>query len=184
MRAEGITPEALAEVLTRAYTSTLQRPTVIVGVTEASSDRSYINGHVVRTGIRDVEEAVIVVKSYTPRQVFVAGEVRSPGFVAFQPSLTALQSIVSAGGPLRTGRVSRVIVLRRTGVDAPTATVVDLGKDLNASGTNDLTLRPFDIILVPKTSVAKVYDFLDQYLYQLVPLSRNMNFTYFYDFRR
>jgi hypothetical protein len=26
-----------------------------------------------------------------------------------------------------------------------------------------------------------VNDFLDQYLYQLIPASRNVNFTYFYD---
>ncbi|MGV3709070.1 MAG: polysaccharide biosynthesis/export family protein [Gemmatimonas sp.] len=184
VRAEGSNPEALAEILTRQYTNVLQRPTVHVGVAEASSDRSYINGRLVRTGIRDVEEAVIVVRNYAARQVFVAGEVKSPGFVSYQPRLTALQSVMSAGGPMRTGRVSRVIILRRTGVEAPTATVVDLGKDIDAVRSNDLPLRPFDIVLVPKTPITKVYDFIDQYLFQLVPLTRNMNFSYFYDFRR
>jgi hypothetical protein len=42
-------------------------------------------------------------------------------------------------------------------------------------------LRPFDIVVVPKTPVAKVKDILEQYLYELVPVTRNSSFLFFLD---
>ena len=184
VRVEGKSADSLAFVLSARYESHLLRSGVRVDIAEATSDRTYANGQIVHTAVRDVEEASVIVRSFAPRQVFVAGEVRAPGFVSFQPSLTALQAIVGAGGTLRTGQMGRVLVLRRTGVDTPTAMHLDLGSDMRGSRANDVALRPFDIVIVPKTRVARTYDFVDQYIYQLFPLSRNVNFTYFYDFRK
>ena len=54
---------------------------------------------------------------------------------------------------------------------------------MRGAALNDLPLRPFDIVIVPKTLIATVNQFLDQYLYQLVPATRNVNFSFFYDLK-
>ena len=47
-----------------------------------------------------------------------------------------------------------------------------------------MALRPFDIVVVPKSKVTQIADFLDQYLYQLIPAARTVNFGFFYDLRK
>ena len=182
--AEGKTPEQLEKDLIRAYSTFLTNPDLVVIVKEFTSERFYVAGRLMRQGAKDVDDVMVTVASYAPRLVYVAGEVRSPGFVRYQPPLTALEAIIAAGGTLRSASIGRVVVLRRERGATPTATFLDLSGDLHGSSNNDLPLRPFDIVIVSKSHIAQLNDFLDQYLYQLIPAARNISFTYFYDLRR
>jgi polysaccharide export outer membrane protein len=177
--AEGLTPEDLEAALTSRYAQFLERPELVVILDKAATVRTASLGGGANM-LRDVDSASISLRSMAPRQVFVAGEVRAAGFVTHQTSLTVLQAIVAAGGPLRTAKLDNVAVLRKGGA-TPTVTFVNLADDVRGGTLNDFALEPFDIVIVPKTRIARVNDFLDQYLYQLVPASRNVNFTYFYD---
>ena len=42
-------------------------------------------------------------------------------------------------------------------------------------------LLPFDVVVVPKKAIAKFKDFLDQYLYDLIPPLKNSSFFMVYD---
>ena len=181
--AEGKSPEQLEKELIERYRGELKNPDLVVIVKEFTSDRVYLNGQLMRPGAKDLDEAEINVKSAVPRQIYVAGEVHLPGIVAYQPGLSALQAIAAAGGVPRSAQMNNVLILRRTPNATGQAIFVNLSDDLAARTTNDVTLRPFDVVIVPKTGIARVNDFLDQYLYQLVPLSRNINFSFFYDLR-
>jgi polysaccharide export outer membrane protein len=179
--AEGKTPEALEAELIARYAEHLQNPELVVIVKQYTSELVSVNGRLTRLGLRDVDDPVVIVRSFTPRQVFVAGEVRAPGFVTHRPPLTAMQAIISVGGMLPTAAGNRIVLIRKTGVEVPTASFLDLKSDLEGRTNNDVHLRPFDIVVVPKTRIASINQALDQYVYQLIPATRNVNFTFFYD---
>ena len=44
----------------------------------------------------------------------------------------------------------------------------------------DVPLGANDVVIVPKTGIAKLTDVLEQYVYQLVPMTRNTQFQYLY----
>jgi polysaccharide export outer membrane protein len=76
------------------------------------------------------------------RVVYVSGEVKIPGGVAYRPGLTVGKAITSAGGPTPFGRMSKVN-LKRNGT---------LLKVLNLSGKSndgDTSIEPEDEIIVP-----------------------------------
>ena len=50
-------------------------------------------------------------------------------------------------------------------------------------GYLDVPLRPDDVVVIPKTTVAKVQDFLDEYVYNMFPITRNSQLALFYDLR-
>jgi len=179
--AEGKTPEQLEAELIQRYAEFLQSPDLVVIVAKFTSELVSVNGQLMRPGLKNLEDPVVVVRSYAPRQVYVAGEVRNPGFITYRPPLTAVQAIISSGGPLNSAERSRVVLLRKTGVETPTATFLDLENDLKGRASNDVPLRAYDILVVPKTRIASIDQFLDQYVYQLLPAVRNVNFTFFYE---
>lgn len=179
--AEGKTPEALEAELTDRYAEHLQDADLVVVVKEYTSELVSVNGQLSRPGPRDIEDPTVIVRTYAPRQVYVAGEVRAPGFVPYRPALTAMQAVITVGGLLNSAAGDRILLLRKSGVTQPSAEVVDLTPDFKGRGHNDVTLRPFDMVIVPKTRIASIAQALDQYVYQLVPATRNVNFTFFYD---
>jgi protein involved in polysaccharide export with SLBB domain len=179
--AEGKTPEELEAELITLYTRFLQNPDLVVVVKQYTNEFISVGGRLTRPGLRSVEDPVLIVRSYAPRQVYVAGEVRNPGFVTYRPSLTAMQAVISSGGLLASAAGDRVVLLRKSPGQAPGATFLDLKSDLLGRSHNDVPLRAFDIVVVPKTRIATINQALDQYVYQLLPAARNLNFTFFYD---
>ena len=115
----------------------------------------------------------VVVKSFAPTRIYVAGEVGAPGeYVTVGPNLTLSQAIARAGGVRVTGSNSNVFIIRRGPGDVPQLfgtryNKVAYAKDASA----DVRLAPFDVVYVPRTSVAEVYVFFNQYFQQFVPVS-------------
>lgn len=179
--AEGKTPEQLEAELISSYADHLQNADLVVVVKAYSSELVSVNGQLLRPGPRDIEDSTVTVRTYAPREVYVAGEVRAPGFVPYRPSLTAMQAVITAGGLLNTAAGDRILLLRKSGTAPPSPEMLDLKSDFTGRGTHDVPLRPFDILVIPKTRIASIAQALDQYVYQLVPATRNVNFTFFYD---
>ena len=71
VRVEGNSADSLASLLSTRYVPHLQRSGVRVDIVEATTERTYANGQIVHTAVRDVEEASVIVRSFAPRQVFV-----------------------------------------------------------------------------------------------------------------
>jgi polysaccharide biosynthesis/export protein len=115
----------------------------------------------------------VVVKSFAPTRIYVAGEVNNPGeFINVGPTLTLSQAIARAGGQKVRGDTGSIFIIRRGPNDMPEffSTRYDAlihGKDARA----DVRLAPYDVVYVPKTGIAEVYDFFNQYLQQFVPVS-------------
>jgi protein involved in polysaccharide export with SLBB domain len=115
-------------------------------------------------------QVTVIVREFGTQRVFVDGEVGTPGVVPILGQMTALQAISQAGGLKDTARSTDVIVIRRGQGDAPVAFKVDL-KKARAGGdlAQDVTLAPLDIIYVPRSRIANVNLFVDQYIRKVLP---------------
>jgi polysaccharide export outer membrane protein len=110
----------------------------------------------------------VVVRSFAPTRVYVAGEVNTPGeFVTVGPTLTLSQAIARAGGTRLSSDDTSVFVIRRGPGDKPQFLsakwkAVRQGSDPTA----DVRLAPYDVVYVPKLGIAEVYQFYNQYIGQ------------------
>lgn len=180
--AAGRTPSELEADLVQRYRAFLKQPELVVVVRSFSGTRVKVGDRIVRAGLEDLQP-VVMLRSYVPPQIFIGGEVLRPGVMPYTRSLTALQAIMAAGGQRPTGEMRNVTILRKT-VAEPLLITRDLLADMKEGRTNDIYLQPSDVVIVPKTGIAEVAAFLDQYLYQILPPLRNSSFAFIYDIRR
>ena len=116
-----------------------------------------------------VKEVNVVLK--TPAPVFVSGAVVKPGSIAMTHPMSALESIMQAGGFKETeAEMRNVIVIRHDGSKYR-------GYPLNfqallKKGDEEPTfyLKPFDIVYVPRTLITRVNQWVDQYINRNIPI--------------
>lgn len=112
----------------------------------------------------------LVVTDFGAQRIFVMGEVDQPGDKPYYKGVTAMQAVAQCGGIKPTGSRKSILVLRRTGQDQAEFRKLDLSAALEGKGADqDLPLRPYDVVLVPRTFISNLNDFVDQYFRQMVP---------------
>lgn len=118
-----------------------------------------------------------VVVTEGPRHVYVGGEVRQPGALTLHRRMTLAQAIYTAGSLRDEGDVHRVVLLRETGPGLRSYRIVDL--DLVQQGqAEDPALQPFDVVFVPKSSIAELNLFVEQYIDKVLPFGRSVSYNY------
>lgn len=137
--AQGLSPSALAQDITNRYAAFRTHP-----------------------------DAVVIVVEFAAQRVYVGGEVNGPGVLNLRGALTGFQAVLNAGGPKVSARLDNVILLRYVGNN--TAEVRRLNMNQIIKGrTPDVVLEPYDVIYVPRTKIARVGLFVEQYVNSLVP---------------
>lgn len=122
---------------------------------------------------RELRQAAItvMVKGFAGQRVYVDGEVGTPQMVNIAGNLSAMQAVASAGGFKDSARKGEVLVIRRSGTPQPVVIPLDLDAAIAGTDTGqDIQLQPYDIVYVPKTAVAEVNQFIDQYFRQNIPI--------------
>jgi len=135
-------------------------------------------------GILVAPEVSVIIRTFAGQKAFVGGEVNIPGLISFDGQPTLLQALVQVGWLKRSAQLRNVVIIRNTGASRPDVLFVDIQKWLeDPEQTPPILLRPFDVVYVPKTRVAKVNDFIEQYLDNpiLTPISRIAGFNFFYN---
>jgi polysaccharide export outer membrane protein len=121
----------------------------------------------------------VVVKSFSPTRIYVGGEVNNPGeMINIGPTLTLSQAIARAGGHKVRGDSDAIFIIRRGPNDVPqffSVRYTDVIKGRDA--TADVRLAPYDVVYVPKTGIAEVFDWVNQYLLQFVPVSWGFSYV-------
>lgn len=142
VRAAGLTPAALSTELARRYDPELQDARVNV-----------------------------IVKTFANNRVFVSGEVGKQGVVDLGPGLTLYQAIQQAGGFLKTANRKQVVLIRRHGDSAADGYAVDL-RDVESGlqPLDDVPLAARDIVVVPRSVIANVNVFVEQYIRNNLPV--------------
>ena len=93
------------------------------------------------------------------------------GLVPLVGYMTVLQAISQAGGVKDTARITEVIVIRRGADNKPLVIPVNVKKAIDgADMSQDIILRPFDIVYVPKSAIANVNVWVDQYIRKNIPV--------------
>jgi polysaccharide biosynthesis/export protein len=138
--AQGKTPVELKQELVKLFTPHLKKPAVEV-----------------------------IVRNKNDRKVYVAGEVNNPGVVEIPGELTALEAIKRAGGfKIPRGDARNVLVVRQKN-GKQTGCVLDLKKVMEGQEEQSFFLQPHDVIYVPPTTIAKVNNWVEQYINRNLP---------------
>ncbi len=116
----------------------------------------------------DVE---IAVSQAAPLKVFVGGEVDKPGVYDMAGPIDALQAVITAGGFKTTAKRGGVVVIRRGADGRAMLRTADLLNGIyRPQATDSVPLRRFDIVYVPRSGVAEVGLFMQQYLREALPV--------------
>ena len=140
--ASGLTPAELTTLLAKKYATELEKP-----------------------------EITVIIRSFSAQRVYIDGEVNRPGLVNLTGYMTVLQAISQAGGLKETARIHEVIVIRRKVDNTPYVMTVDLEKAIDGSNTSqDIALMPLDIVYLPKSPIANLNQWVDQYIRKMLPI--------------
>jgi protein involved in polysaccharide export with SLBB domain len=146
--AAGLTPAELTRFLTEKYTSELKKP-----------------------------ELTVIVRSFGGRGVYVDGEVNRPGIIPLIRPISVLQSISQAGGVKDTAQTNHVIVIRRDIDNKPGVIPVNIEKAIDGTDMKqDIFLMPLDIVYVPKSPIANVNVWVDQYIRRNIPIPFSLGY--------
>jgi len=148
--AVGLTPEELGELLSEKYSAELKQP-----------------------------EITVIVRSFGAQKVYVDGEVEKPGMLPLVGFVTVLQAISQAGGLKDTARMSEVIIIRHGLENQPFAFPVNVRKVIDGTDIHqDIPLKPFDIVYVPKSPIANINVWVDQYIRKNVPIYTSFGYNF------
>jgi protein involved in polysaccharide export with SLBB domain len=150
LRVEGLTVEQANDALTHEYATALRRPDVQTMIT-----------------------------TYGAAQIYVGGEVKTAGVYPIKGELTPAQAIMVAGGFQPTARTGKVIVIRQRPGDSQLLMRVLDEKDLLERGRSDggFAILPGDLIFVPRSKVAEVDLFVQQYITGVLPFSTGFSYS-------
>lgn len=138
----------------------------------AAVDRSLAERKLVRNA-----NASVSIRNYA-QVVYVGGEVKLPGAVPLRGRMDPLQAITVAGGLLDTARTHEVVLIRQGADGKPLLRSVDLDALIHVGDPGQaVALQPRDTLFVPKSSIAEVDQWIDQYVNKALPFSRSVNYT-------
>ena len=104
----------------------------------------------------------IYIPSGLSQEVYVLGEVNRADMFAFREGMSLSKALVISEGFTRSANIKRIHVIRGSLTD-PTLYVVNLD-DIYEGLVTDVTLRPGDIVYVPRTGLSKWAQFVNQLL--------------------
>ncbi|WP_295396278.1 polysaccharide biosynthesis/export family protein [uncultured Thiodictyon sp.] len=125
-------------------------------------------------------ELSVIPRQFGSELVYVGGEVQRPGVFKLVHRMGVLEGIIEAGGFLDTARTDQVVLIRRTSDNRPMLKVVNVRDIIEGrvrTDDNDIPLHRFDVVFVPKSSVAEVDVWIDQYITRILPFSRSFNYS-------
>jgi polysaccharide export outer membrane protein len=125
--------------------------------------------------------AIVQVREFANRRVFVGGEVNRPGMLPLTGRQTALGAVMEAGGFKLAAKRNEVVVIRRGDDDSPRIlrlSMENLGD--KASEAAGFPLQPLDVVMVAESGVARSGRVIDQYVRQMLPLSLTVGFSWLF----
>jgi len=120
-------------------------------------------------------DVTVSVEATISKQYFVLGEVGRPGPYPLNAAISASAAVAIAGGPTQHGSYRNVYVLRG-GAESPQAFLVGMrGPLLQGDTSQDIMLKPGDVVNVRPTAIAKFGYFVQNLLFPVQPLLGGFN---------
>jgi polysaccharide export outer membrane protein len=119
-----------------------------------------------------VPDVTVIVSAYGGRRIYIGGEVRGEGVYDLAGGETLYQAIDKAGGFLDSAHRRQTILIRKDANGKPVGHSFNL-REVEYGNTPelDVPLQPYDIVFVPKSKIANVGLFVDQYIRSVLPIS-------------
>lgn len=140
VRAAGLTPEELGKEIATKSSTRLRNPEVIVTIAQ-----------------------------FTPRKIYVGGQVKTPGIVTFQGEMTPLQAIFDRGGFTAEAQIDSVILIRNTGAPEPVIGRINVTQALEGGVPEKITLLTNDVVYVPMSGIGRADQWVRQHLRDIIP---------------
>lgn len=158
VKVTGLTSAELSSMLINKYSQVMNSPQVTVTVRNIK-----------------LPEVTVIVRNSVAQRVYVGGEVARPGMIPITGMLRSLEAVIQAGGPLETAELKNVILIRYNGSQEPNICALDMRRVMKGE-LPDIRLQPYDVVCLPRTSIAEVNLFVRQYVHNLIPVQ--FNFIY------
>jgi len=111
--------------------------------------------------------------------VYVSGEVQSPASYQLIQPTTVSQILAQAGIIYENAELSSIILISRSPEGKPVGRLVDMNKIIGEGNIgNDILLKRFDIVYVPRNKITNAGIFVDQYINNLLPDATRLNWGY------
>jgi len=108
-------------------------------------------------------QITVMVKDFQPQMVYVLGEVENPDGYEYVRDMTLTKALAVARGYTDDARRSNVLVIRRVGEDHIIGIEIDIEAILSKNDFSlDISLKPFDIVYVPKSRIATTEQFIER----------------------
>ena len=90
--------------------------------------------------------------------------------------------LFAAGGMKSTARSNEVVVVRRGEAEQRLAFAINLDQVVDGTGLGqDVRLQPLDTVIVPRSDIAQVDLWVEQYIRNLLPATPSTSFIYSYN---
>jgi polysaccharide export outer membrane protein len=160
IRAEGRTLAELRAEISQRLTEFLREPRVSLLPTRMTRP----------AGLVSADVSVLLEKARL-RQVTVLGEVGVPGPQPVTPGVRIIDALAMARYNLNNADLDSVMLIRNSHAEVPEYKVLKLAAYLDGKAADqNLPLRPDDVIIVPKTTITKVGDFIERFFTRTRPV--------------
>ncbi|QDV05197.1 Polysaccharide biosynthesis/export protein [Planctomycetes bacterium Poly30] len=117
-------------------------------------------------------EASVLMTGFEGRAVHVGGEVKDPGRFVLTGPTTPLEALIQAGGTLESAALDNVLLVRAFENGGRRVFALDLKATIaGRDQTGHLRLVPSDLLLVPRSGIANVNVWVDQYIRKNLPFN-------------
>ena len=124
-------------------------------------------------------DVAVIVQEFAGYKVYVGGEVKMPGLVTTFGNIPALEAIFMSGGFKDTAYPDSVIIIRKGPDNRPYVRKLNLTAAISGDASEqNILLRPFDVLYVPRSFVAKANLFVEQYITRMLPGTLHAGFSY------
>ncbi len=114
--------------------------------------------------------------------VFISGEVLNGGTKQLSKNLTIGQLLMESRINIRTANLENLVLVRKTNPTKYKAYKIDARID--SGKERDVYLQPGDLIFVPRNTITKLGDFVQQYIRNIIPPSMNVGLGFTYELHK
>jgi polysaccharide export outer membrane protein len=160
IRAEGRTLVDLRAEIAERLTPFLREPNVSVLPTRMNRPASLVSADV-----------SVLIEHPRIRQVTVLGEVGVQGPQVATPGLRVVDALAAARYNMNNADLDSVMLIRNSHEQVPQYKLLKLAAYLDGKAADqNIPLRPDDVIIVPKTTITKVGDFIERFFTRTRPM--------------
>lgn len=147
------------------------------GITPAELDAELTKRY---RGELTIPDITVIVTAFGGNKIYVDGEVDHQGVVELAGGMTLRQALAAAGGVTKTAHKQLVVLIRTDRTGKRTGHALNFA-NIRAGITPeaDIPLKPYDVVYVPKSSIANANVAMELYVQNMLPVRPGLGIPLF-----